>query len=154
MDIRGTLSKRISASVPARFGVALLATLLALLVDRATSALAGSSLPYFTAFAAVAFSTWFCGTGPAVASLVLSLLTVDYWFIPPTHSLRILHTVYRANFLAFLFAAIVIVVIAEANLRCRNRLRNAAGALEEKRQEPKAGLSHTNHSLRQLTPRL
>ncbi len=137
MDIPGTLSKRISASVPARFGVALLATLLALLVDRATSALAGSSLPYFTAFAAVAFSTWFCGTGPAVASLVLSLLTVDYWFIPPTHSLRIMHTVDRANFLAFLFAAIVIVVIAEANLRERNRL-----------------LDHANHSLRHLTARL
>jgi signal transduction histidine kinase len=125
-----------------------------LLVDRATSALAGSSLPYFTAFAAVAFSTWFCGTGPAVASLALSLLTVDYWFIPPTHSLRIMHTVDRANFLAFLFAAVVIVVIAEANLRERDRLRNAAGALEEKVQERTAALDHANHSLRHLTARL
>ena len=154
MDIPGTLSTRISASVPARFGVALLATLLASLVDRATSTLAGSSLPYFTAFAAVAFSTWFCGTGPAIASLALSLLTVDYWFIPPTHSLRIMHTVDRANFLAFLCAAVVIIAIAEANLRERDRLRSAAGALEEKVQERTAALDHANHSLRHLTARL
>src|SRR5260370_18960694 len=116
MDIPGTLSTRISASVPARFGVALLATLLALLVDRATSTLAGSSLPYFTAFAAVAFSTWFCGTGPAIASLGLSLLTVDYWFIPPTHSLPIMHTIDRSNFLSVLFAAEVITGISAATL--------------------------------------
>src|SRR5258706_5642629 len=154
MDIPETLSRRISASVPARFGVALRATLLALLVDRATSALAGSSLPYFTAFAAVAFSTWFCGTGPAIASLALSLLTVDYWFIPPTHSLRIMHTVDRANFLAFLCAAVVIITIAEANLRERDRLRSAAGALEEKVQERTAALDHANHSLRHLTAQL
>jgi signal transduction histidine kinase len=154
MDIPGTLSARISAGVPTRFGVALLATLLALLVDRATSVLAGSSLPYFTAFAAVAFSTWFCGTGPAIASLALSLLSVDYWFIPPTHSLRIMHTVDWVNCLAFLCATAVIIAIGEANLRERQRLRNAAGELDEKVQERTAALDHANHSLRHLSARL
>ena len=154
MDIPETLFTRISASVPARFGVALLAGLVALLVARAANVFAVSSLPYFTALAAVAFSTWFCGTGPAIASLALSLLTIDYWFIPPTHSLRIMQTVDRVNFLAFLCAAVVIVLIGEANLRQRERLRDAAGALEEKVRERTGALDYANHSLRQLTARL
>jgi signal transduction histidine kinase len=154
MDIPETFYTRISASVPARFGVALLAGLLALLIARAASVSGGSSLPYFTALAAVAFSTWFCGTGPAIASLALSLLAIDYWFMPPTHSLRIMQTADRANFLAFLFAAVVIIVIGKANLRERGRLRNAAGELEEKVRERTAALDRANHSLRELTARL
>ena len=154
MDIPETFFTRISASVPVRFGVALLAGLLALLVARAASVSGGSSVQYFTAFVAVAFSTWFCGTGPAVASLALSLLAIDYWFLPPTHSLRIMQTVDRANFFAFLFAAVVIVVIGEANLRERARLRIAAGELEEKVRERTAALDSANHSLRHLTARL
>jgi len=135
MGIPGTLSTRISASTPARFGIALLAALLAVLMARAMNAMADGSSPYLAAIAAVAFSAWFCGTGPAIASLALSLLTVDYWFIPPTRSLRIMHTVDWANFLAFLSTAVVIVAIGEANLRERKRLQIAAGALEEKVRE-------------------
>jgi hypothetical protein len=71
-----TFPKAISASNPARFGVALLATLLALLVAWAINGLASGLLPYFTALAAVAFCAWFCGTGPAVASGLVSLLTI------------------------------------------------------------------------------
>jgi signal transduction histidine kinase len=154
MGIPETLSTRISSSTPARFGVALLATILALLVARGMNALAGGSSPYVAELAAVAFSVWICGTGPAIASLALSLLTVDYWFIPPTHSLRIMHTVDWANFLAFLSTAVVIVAIGEANLRERKRLQIAAGALEEKVRERSRELVHANHSLRQLTARL
>jgi len=153
MVIPEKLPARISSSTPARFGVALLATVVALLLARAIYALAGGSSPYFVVFAAVAFSAWICGNGPALASLALSLLSLDYWFIPPIHSMRILYAVDRVNFLAFLFAAVVILAIAEANVRERERLRSAAGELEEKVRERTGELDHANYSLRHLTAR-
>jgi len=154
MVIPEKLPARISSSTPARFGVALLATVVALLLARAIYALAGGSSPYFVVFAAVAFSAWICGNGPALASLAVSLLSLDYWFIPPIHSMRILYAVDRVNFLAFLFAAVVILAIAEANVRERERLRSAAGELEEKVRERTGELDHANYSLRHLTARL
>jgi len=154
MVIPEKLPARISSSTPARFGVALLATVVALLLARAIHALAGGSSPYFVVFAAVAFSAWICGNGPALASLAVSLLSLDYWFIPPIHSMRILYAVDRVNFMAFLFAAVVILAIAEANVRERERLRSAAGELEEKVRERTGELDHANYSLRHLTARL
>jgi signal transduction histidine kinase len=154
MAIPGTHSTRISASTPARFGIALLVTLLALLIARTMKAWPGDLSQYLMALAAVAFSTWFCGTGPAIASLSLSLLTIDFWLIPPTRSLQTLHIADWVNLLMLLIGAIVIVTIGEVNLRERKRWRNAARALEERVRERTSELDHANHSLRQLTGRL
>lgn len=154
MAIPGTLSTRISESTAFRFSLALLATILALLVASAMGGFAIGSVPYFTALVAIVFSIWFCGTGPAIASLAVSLVVIDFWFVPPTHSLRITHAADWANVLAFLFAGGVIVAIGEANLRERERLRAAAGELEEKVRVRTGELDHANQSLRQLTARL
>jgi signal transduction histidine kinase len=149
-----TFPKAISASNPARFGVALLATLLALLVAWAINGLASGLLPYFTALAAVAFCAWFCGTGPAVASGLVSLLTIALSFTPATNSPQIMHAPDWVNLLAFLFAAVVIVSIGHSNQREQERSQNAAGEMEEKVRERTVELDHANHSLRQLTGRL
>ena len=154
MGIPGTLSTRISASTTARFGIALLAALLAVLMARAMNAMADGSSPYLAAIAAVAFSAWLCGTGPAIASLILALVAAAYRIISPTHSLQITHPADWANLLAFLFVAVVILTIGEANVDERERLRNAAGELEEKVRERTGELDHANHSLRHLTARL
>lgn len=145
MGIVGTVSARISSSTPARFGVAFLATLTALLVGRALNTSAGASAPYITALAAVAFSAWCCDTGPSIASIALSLLGLDLWLTPRTH---------WSNLLLFLFAGAAIVAIGEANRRERERLRYAAGELEEKVRERTGQLERANQDLRQLTARL
>jgi signal transduction histidine kinase len=150
-----TLSARISASTPARFGVAVGATFLALLIARALlNSVVGGLAPYLTALAGVAFSAWYCGIGPSIASLTFSLLSIDYWFIPPTHSLRIMQMANWYNMLAFLSAAVVIGATGEANRRERRRLREAAGELEEKVRERTGELDHANQSLRDLTAQL
>jgi signal transduction histidine kinase len=154
MGIPGTLSTRISASTPARFGIALLAALLAVLMARAMNAMADGSSPYLAAIAAVAFSAWLCGTGPAITSLILALVAAAYWFLSPTHSPQITHPADWANLLAFLFVGVVIIAIGQANVDERERLRNAAGELDEKVRERTGELDHANHSLRHLTARL
>ena len=154
MGIPRTLSARISANAPARFGVAFLATILALLTVRALSPFVGGSAPYVLALAAVAFSTRYCGTGPSIASAALSLLAIVFWFISPTHSLGIIYAADWFNILAFIFAATIVVAIGHADWRERNRLREAAGELEEKVRERTCELNLTNQSLRQLTAQL
>jgi signal transduction histidine kinase len=154
MIIAEELFARISASTLARFVLALFVTLLALLIGRATNALASDTPAYCMAFMAVALSTWLFGTGPATASLGLSLLTVNHWLIPQTPPLRTTATAGWISFAFFLLAAILIIVIGETNLRKQERLRSAAGLLEEKVRERTVELDHANDSLRQLTGRL
>lgn len=154
MGIVGTLSARISSSTPARFGVALLGTLIALLVGRALNPSIDSPAPYITALAAVAFSAWCCGTGPSVASIAVSLLGLDLGLIPPAHSPSFIQTADWANLLVFLLAGAAIAAIGEANRRERKRLKYAAGELDEKVHERTHQLESANQELRQLTARL
>ena len=154
MGISETSSLRIPASTPARFGVAFVATLLALLAARALNHFADSSAAYITTLAAVAFCGWYCGIMPAIASIAFSLLSIDYWSIAPTHSFRIAHTADLFKLLAFACAGVLIAAIGESSRRERERLWDAAGELEEKVQQRTSELDHANDSLRQLTGRL
>ena len=140
-------------SVLARFGVAFLVTLLALLVGRALGPFTGGSEPYLAALVALAFCAWYCGTGPSIASLALSTLGIAFW-VPPTHSLPVPHAADWWNILAFSCAGAMIVGVGEAKRREREQLRAAAGELEEKVQERTSELDGANQSLRELTARL
>jgi len=63
-----------------RYAIALLATMGALLVGRALSPVLGNYVLYIAAFPAIAFSDWYCGLRPSIASAVLALLGIKYWF--------------------------------------------------------------------------
>jgi signal transduction histidine kinase len=153
MGILETRSATVFARAPFRVGIALLATSLALTIALALHPY-DSSASYVTTLAAVAFSMWYCGTGPSIASIALSLVGIDYWFILPTHSLRIEHRADWSSLLVFLLAALLIVLIGDANRLERERLREASGELEEKVRNRTLELDHANESLRQLTARL
>ena len=153
MGILETPSARVFARAPFRFGIALLATSLALLIALALHPY-DTSACYVTTLAAIAFSTWCCGSAPSIASIALALVGIDYGFIPPTHSLRIEHRADWSSLLVFLLAALLIVLIGEASRLERERLREASGELEEKVRSRTGELDHANESLRQLTARL
>lgn len=153
MGILGTPSTAAFARAPFRYGIALLATSLALLIALALHPY-DSSASYVTTLAAIAFSTWYCGSAPSIASIALSLLGIDYEFILPVHSLRIEHRADWSSLLVFLLAALLIVLIGEASRLERERLREASGELEEKVRNRTGELDHANDSLRQLTARL
>src|ERR1700733_13793841 len=67
---------------------AVLGALAALLLRQMLSPLFGSDNPYLTAWAAVVFSAWYCGIGPSVVCLVISVVGIWYWFLPVFHSFR------------------------------------------------------------------
>lgn len=82
----------------------------------------------FLFFAAVIVSSWFGGAGPGTFSAVLSMLAVDYFFIPPLHSWGTSATdaAYLGAFLACAFAA---VLVSAAKKRDADALRAARDQL-------------------------
>jgi PAS domain S-box-containing protein len=80
--------RRLSDSVPGRYGIAVLCTAAALLVQQALGHRIDST-PFMVFFGAVMLSAWWGGGGPGLLSIGLSVLAVDYFFLPPLYSLEL-----------------------------------------------------------------
>ncbi len=85
-SLNSTVDKQSAAG---RYTVAVLAAVLALLLRQALSPLLGANSPYFTVWAAVVFSAWYCGLWPSIVTTLINALGVWYWFLPPVHSFRV-----------------------------------------------------------------
>jgi PAS domain S-box-containing protein len=105
-------------------------------------------------FPAVLLATWFGGTGPGLLAVVLSTLSINFFFRQPPFQFQlgpqdIPHTV------AFLFTALLISSWSTARKRAENRLREsqnelqkARDELESKVKERTADLSRSNEALK------
>src|SRR5258707_6175698 len=111
------LSTRITKATGRRYAVALLATLVALLVRLALNPFLGDYVPYITLFPAVAFCAWYCGVGPSILSVVVAVMGAKYWFISPTHSLRIVGMPQIIGILIFLSVSGVLLAMGGARRR-------------------------------------
>src|SRR5882757_513818 len=74
-------SARISKSILAPYVMAFLATVAGLFIGAALNPFLGEYLPYLTLFPALAFCAWYCGVGPSILSVILSLFGIHYWVI-------------------------------------------------------------------------
>jgi signal transduction histidine kinase len=136
------------------YAAALSAVAFALLICGALSPLLGNSGPYVILFPAIAFCAWYCGVGPSILVVVLSLVAVEYRFIPPMHSFKIPSTEHLIASLAFVLASVLVVTMGEARRRENEKLRNSQRTLEACVKERTAELDSVNESLRELTARL
>jgi PAS domain S-box-containing protein len=112
-------------SAVARYGLAILAVAASLLLRRLCEPLLGLQNTYHTAWTAVVFTSWYCGLGPAILSVVLAAIGSVYYFVDPVHSLAIRNHQDVWGLIAFLFFSGLIVVVGEANRRSIAR-RDAA----------------------------
>jgi signal transduction histidine kinase len=149
-----SLSEQISKNVFRRYGAALAATLVALLVRRALHPFLGDSLPYLTLFPAVTFSAWLCGVGPSLLSVLLGLLGARYWLVAAEYALRRPSTRETIGVVLFLLACGLIVAIGEIIRRNQDALRLALGDLEERAAQRTVELKEASQSLGELTARL
>jgi signal transduction histidine kinase len=137
-----------------RYVLAILATLLAVLLRAGLNPVLGTYVPYITFFPAVAFSAWYCGIAPAALATILAELAAQYWFVPPTHSMRVAGTEQFVGILAFLLVSGIIIAISETHRHREHALRIARGELELQVEQRTTELNTANQSLRDLTSRL
>src|SRR5437588_10280264 len=85
-------------------------------------------------FPAVLLATWFGGTGPGLLAVLLSILSINFFFTEPffafEFSVRDIPTT-----VAFLFSALVISSWSDARKRAEDRLRQTDSELRKARSE-------------------
>ena len=72
----------------------------------------GESVLYVTYFAAVAFSAWYGGFGPAAFAGLLSYLVANWYFVPPDRAFA-----FNVATFAYLFVCLLIALFSEAMRR-------------------------------------
>ena len=130
-----------------------LSVLLVAICTAVTFPLQGFGVRTSLFFPAVLLTTWFGGTGPGLFAVLLSTLSINFFFTEPffafEFSVRDIPTT-----VAFLFSALVISSWSDARKRAENRLREseselrkARSELEAKVEERTAKLSRANEEL-------
>lgn len=152
-----------------RYGLAVLVTLVALLLREILAPLFGATNPYHTVWLAVVFSAWYCGMGPSVVAVLLSVVGVWYLFLPPIHSFALRNPeVAISGMVGFLVFSGLIIALGEANHRSNTRserefaersriedeLRKIQAQLESRVQERTAALNRANQNLSKLSAQL
>ena len=154
MKLHSSFAVRIGENSVARYVISLVAIALALALGRAWSPLLNGAMPYVIILPAIAFSAWYCGLGPSIASSAFTLATLKYFLITPGHALQV-QTARQALDVVALGAIIgSVLLLGEIRRRELNLLRRSRTSLEERVQERTAELDAANQSLRELTARL
>ncbi len=104
----------------------------------------------FLFFAAVMASAWFGGTGPGIFAVIISTLAVDYYFVPPLHSLAI-NATDITYFMAFILCALAASWVSSSKKRSEEELREARDHLEASVAERTAELQKTIAELRKMS---
>jgi signal transduction histidine kinase len=98
---------------------------------------------------AIAFATWYAGTGPSVLAVVLSSASFDYFFIEPRYSLDI-SIRDLPYFLIFVAWAVMVASFSEVRRRIEDNLRQARDHLQVELEQRK----HREDEIRKLNREL
>ena len=145
-----------------RYGAAILAALAALLIRQLLVPALGLENPFHTAWAAVVLSAWYFGIGPAIVAILLDLIGVWYWFLPPAGSFQLANPrVGISGMIGFAVFSGFIVALGESHRRslarsrwAEEQLRRTQAELERRVQGRTAELSAANENLRELSGQL
>ena len=154
MATASLVSARISKSNLAPYVIAFLATVVGLFIRSALNPFLGDYVPYVTVFPAIAFCAWYCGVGPSILSVILSLVGVKYCAVPHVGAPDLSNTAQSIGMLVFLLASGAVVYMGEARRRENERMRREQCSLEQRVQERTAALDSANQNLRALSARL
>jgi signal transduction histidine kinase len=148
MEMRGSVPKAISLA--RSFGLALVFVLAALVPELFV---VKHFFPYpflFLFLGAVVASAWFGGMAGGLFAVVLSIIAVDYFFIPPVNSLTFNAAV--ALYLAsFVVCALAASWVSSAMKRSEMALKEARDQLELRVEERTAALMKTEAELTRLS---
>ena len=140
-EVRKTV---ISSSAILSYGITILSVAAALIFAISMQNAAGrESTPIVALYlCAIAFSTWFGGIGPGFFAIVLSLLSFEYYFVPPIYSLAD-EIKEIPRLIIFMLAAFFVGSLSVAQRRSAESLRRARDILNGTIEE----LKETNDAL-------
>ncbi|HWP48478.1 MAG TPA: ATP-binding protein [Candidatus Limnocylindrales bacterium] len=129
-----------------RYGMAISVVILALLLTYGLWPLIEPSAdPLF--FAAVTISSWYGGLGPGLWATFLSAWMIDYFFMPPTHSLTFgLDDMLELS--VFVLVALLISSLTETRRRLEKELKQRVAELAEADKRKNTFLAMLAHELR------
>jgi C4-dicarboxylate-specific signal transduction histidine kinase len=97
-------------------------------------------------FCSVMFSSWYGGIWPGAFAALLSVIALDYYFIPPLYALGI-SLEEAPDMIVFVATALFIGWLSGEQKRAQESLRNARDELDTKVQERTAELKGANEQL-------
>jgi PAS domain S-box-containing protein len=97
---------------------------------------------------AILLSTWLGGTGPGLLAVLLSTLSINFFFLEPRFAFAFSFRDF-VHLAVFLFTALLISSWSTGRRRAERALKRARDELEEKVEERTADLGRTNERLRQ-----
>ncbi|HEX7152857.1 MAG TPA: ATP-binding protein [Thermoanaerobaculia bacterium] len=107
-------------SLAARYGAAIVATAVAVLIRFAVEPLVGAGqVPYFTLFFTIVLLGWYAGIGPALLATVLGGLATLYFVLPPRFSLALTEPYVGAGVVVYLVTSVASALLGEAMRRAR-----------------------------------
>lgn len=131
-----------------RYALAFLLTAVFLFLRGALDPVIGTYIPYLAVLPAVVLAAWFCGLGPSLLAMIIAFLGEQYWFIPPTHTLRIVGKADFTGAVVYFFVSLTIILFADT-------IRRTSAALAittQKLQEAGAELSRSHSELERVLP--
>lgn len=123
------------------------AALAALFLRKLLDPLLGADNPYHAVWLAVVFCAWYCGIGPSILTVVVSVVGVWYRFLPPTHSFGVKDQMQIFGIVGFLILAVVIVALGEFTRRIMARRQQAEAELRKTRDELESRVQERTASL-------
>lgn len=117
-----------------RYGVAVLASLLALLLRFGLEPILRGEAPLLVFISAVVLSAWYGGLGPGLLSTVLSAILGNYFFLPPLYTLSIGQVTGVARLGVFLMEGVLISWLSEKLRESQRRTEAIALSLRESQE--------------------
>ena len=118
-----------------RYGVAVLASLLALLVRFLLEPLLEGEAPLLVFIMPVMLSAWYGGLKPGLLATALSALVGSYFFVPPYFSLSFVRVADMIRVCIFLVEGVLISSLSGALKRAKQRTEAIALSLKESEQQ-------------------
>jgi signal transduction histidine kinase len=154
MDIQSSFSGRYWHAPWLRYVLAAIAVLVSSLICAVLDPYVGNQVAFVLLLPAIAFSAWYCGAGPTLLALAMSLAESFFGFLPKFHAFVFPDTAQSIAILAFLLSSVSILVMGEARRRQNEAMHRSQGELEERVRARTADLDVVNRNLRELSARL
>jgi len=150
---RAVVTRNLRSAIT-KYALGVVAAVAAVALRHLLNPLLGEQNPYHTLWLAVVFSSWYCGIGPSIATVVTGGLGVWYWFLPPTGSWHIQSTQEFYGMIGFVVFSTVIISLGESSRRIVAQRKAAEAALAKAQRESEDRVRERTSALERKTREL